>query len=189
VASEERVESRLVIRCISTTMYVLMSQSFGARPVLLLVGGGGFAWEAKSLWLNLPHSVCWAFVIPDDSVTPEWTEVEFVHKLPAFSLRSEKSVFVRLWRSMNCLLKALALVNRMRPGLVICIGSAMALPVLLAARAFGAQSVFVESITRTNELSRTGQVVARFGLADLFLVQWPELADERRKIRFEGTVL
>jgi hypothetical protein len=65
----------------------------------------------------------------------------------------------------------------------------MAVPVLLPGRLMRTPSVFIESITRTAELSRTGKLVAHLGLADIVLVQWPELADAKRGYRFEGTVL
>jgi len=166
-----------------------MSDLRASGPVMFLVGGGGFVWEARSLWARLPQSVDWVFVIPDDSVTPEWTQAGTVHKLPSFAHRGERGYVGPVLDFLRCAWSSWRLVRRIRPRLVICTGSALAVPVLLPARVLGAASVFIESITRTSELSRTGRLIARFGLADLVLVQWPELVDERRRYRFEGTVL
>ncbi|MCC6610742.1 MAG: hypothetical protein IT515_13845 [Burkholderiales bacterium] len=166
-----------------------MSKVLAAGPVLFLVGGGGFVWEAGSLLGGLPQSVDWVFVLPDDSVTPAWTRVGTVHKLPTFAQRSDRGFLGPALRFLHCALSAWRLVRRVRPRLVICMGSAMAVPVLVPAKMLGSTSVFIESITRTSELSRTGKLVNCLRLADLFLVQWPELADEQLGCRFEGTVL
>lgn len=166
-----------------------MAEPAAERPVLLLIGGGGFVWEARSLWSKLPQSTAWAFVIPDDSVTPDWTRAGTVHKLPTFASRSQRGIIRPMLGFVACLWKAWGLLRRVRPRLIICMGSAMAVPVLLPGRLMRTPSVFIESITRTAELSRTGKLVAYLGVADMVLVQWPELADAKRGYRFEGTVL
>ena len=49
--------------------------------------------------------------------------------------------------------------------------------------------VYVESAARVESLSLTGRLLRDLRLADKLLVQWPELADSARKVRFVGRLV
>jgi beta-1,4-N-acetylglucosaminyltransferase len=68
--------------------------------------------------------------------------------------------------------------------LVLVLGTPHAVPMLLAARILGRPTVFVESITRVDQLSLTGRLVRRLRLASRLLVQWPGL-----RVREPGVAL
>jgi len=51
----------------------------------------------------------------------------------------------------------------------------------------GAKVVWVDSITNVERISLSGRMV-RY-IADLFLVQWPELAGRYNRVEFVGTVV
>jgi hypothetical protein len=57
----------------------------------------------------------------------------------------------------------------------------------LLARLLGRRSVFIESITRVAELSKTGRLVHRLDLASVLLTQWPGLARAHPGVRL-GTI-
>jgi len=76
-------------------------------------------------------------------------------------------------RTLVNALQALWVVLRERPRLVISTGADVALFTLIWARLLGARVIFVEN-GGTLTPSLTGRLVYPF--ADLFVVQWPELA-------------
>jgi len=74
---------------------------------------------------------------------------------------------------LRTFLKALQVIRQMRPAAVISTGSAPGGLAILAARWFGARTVWVESAANCTEQSRSGRFVRR--VAGTVLVQWPEL--------------
>lgn len=75
------------------------------------------------------------------------------------------------WRTLRNLARALAIVLRERPRLVISTGADVAVPICIAARLLGARLIFIET---AGELAPTlaGRLVYPF--AHLFVVQWPD---------------
>jgi UDP-N-acetylglucosamine:LPS N-acetylglucosamine transferase len=107
-------------------------------------------------------------------------------------LRSEKAVFgdapsSRSWRSLaGNTARALRLLSRHRPAVVLTTGAAIAVPFAWLGRVFGAEVVYVESVTRIVEPSLTLRLVRP--VASRIYVQWPELAERIPRARYEGTV-
>jgi UDP-N-acetylglucosamine transferase subunit ALG13 len=69
--------------------------------------------------------------------------------------------------------RAVAIVRRERPRVVLSSGAGLAAPVCIAAKLTGSSLIFVETMARVHRGSATGRLLYR--LADRFLVQWPEL--------------
>ena len=63
-------------------------------------------------------------------------------------------------------------LRRERPDLIISSGAAVAVPFFLLGKAMGARCVFVEVFDRVDKSTMTGRMLN--GVADLFVVQWPE---------------
>jgi UDP-N-acetylglucosamine:LPS N-acetylglucosamine transferase len=59
-----------------------------------------------------------------------------------------------------------------RPDLVVSTGAGVAVPFFLAARRFGARTMYVEVYDRIDSPTLTGRMC--YPLSDLFLLQWPE---------------
>jgi len=83
-------------------------------------------------------------------------------------------------RDPLCLIKlmricwiSLCALLREKPDYVISTGALAALPVCLISRTFHCRLIFIESLARRERLSRTGKLL--YGIADVFVVQWPEL--------------
>lgn len=83
--------------------------------------------------------------------------------------------------------RALEILRESRPDLVVSTGASVAVPFLLASKLLGIHSIFVESISRSTDLSMTGKLV--YHLADEFYVQWPECAERYPKTQYKGMVL
>jgi UDP-N-acetylglucosamine:LPS N-acetylglucosamine transferase len=92
-------------------------------------------------------------------------------------------------RFMVSLVEALRLVRKVRPSAVLALGSAIAIPLFIAARLVRVPCVFVESLTRVERLSLTGRIIRRLSLADRLYVQWPALRDRLPGTHYAGAVL
>ena len=82
--------------------------------------------------------------------------------------------------------RTFALLRKHRPDVVVSTGASMAINFAIAARLLGIRFVFIESISRSEELSISGKVV--YPLANDFYVQWPQLCRRYPKAVFQGTV-
>jgi UDP-N-acetylglucosamine:LPS N-acetylglucosamine transferase len=94
-------------------------------------------------------------------------------------------------RSLRALLANLRLAWRVvrsrRPEAILSTGAALAVPFFIVGKLHGCRLVYVESLTRSEELSLAGKIV--YPLADAFFVQWPSAADGRRRARYVGGLL
>jgi UDP-N-acetylglucosamine:LPS N-acetylglucosamine transferase len=92
------------------------------------------------------------------------------------------------WRMAKAFVSALLILSREGPDVVLSTGSEIAIPFLWIGKLVGAKTVYVESWCRIRTRSGTGPLV--YPVADLFLVQWPEVLNlYGPKARYEGGLL
>ena len=84
-------------------------------------------------------------------------------------------------------LRCLRIVFKEKPDVVISTGAAAGCMLCFIGKIIGAKVVWIDSITNVERISLSGRMV-RY-IADLFLVQWPELAGRYKRIEFVGTVI
>jgi beta-1,4-N-acetylglucosaminyltransferase len=84
--------------------------------------------------------------------------------------------------------KILKILQKENPDVIISTGSEIAIPVFLLGKLMRIKMVYIESWCRVNTKSGTGRIV--YYLADVFLVQWPNLVKKYgKKARYEGAVI
>ena len=92
-------------------------------------------------------------------------------------------------RSVRKLLRNLVFAHRLlrqrRPDVILSTGAGIAVPIFLVGRLYGVRLVYVESLTRTTELSLSGLLAAP--LAHEMFVQWPGAAHGRA--RYVGSIM
>jgi beta-1,4-N-acetylglucosaminyltransferase len=79
------------------------------------------------------------------------------------------------------------LLRRQRPDAILSTGAGLAVPFFVVGKLLGIKLVYVESVTRSETISLSGKLV--YPLASRFFVQWPELAERRRRAEYAGAVL
>jgi beta-1,4-N-acetylglucosaminyltransferase len=84
-------------------------------------------------------------------------------------------------------IRALVILSRSRPDLVISTGASLAVPFIFASKLMGIKTIFIESISRSDVLSLSGKLVYRF--VDELYVQWPECVNYYPKAYYKGVVL
>jgi UDP-N-acetylglucosamine:LPS N-acetylglucosamine transferase len=83
--------------------------------------------------------------------------------------------------------KCLGILRRERPDVVLSTGAAAGCMCCFLGKLMGAKIVWVDSITNVDRLSLSGRMVRH--IADLFLVQWPDLARKYRGAEYVGTIV
>jgi UDP-N-acetylglucosamine:LPS N-acetylglucosamine transferase len=92
-----------------------------------------------------------------------------------------------LLRVFRVLLRCIRIIFKERPDVVISTGAAAGCMTCYLAKLFGAKIIWLDSISNVNRISLSGRMV-RY-IADLFLVQWPELTSKYRKVEYIGAVI
>jgi UDP-N-acetylglucosamine:LPS N-acetylglucosamine transferase len=85
------------------------------------------------------------------------------------------------------LLLALKILRQERPHALMSTGAGVCVPFIIAGRFLGIKTLYLESITRNEELSLSARLVYPF--VDKLLVQWPDLAKKYKKAEFRGRII
>jgi UDP-N-acetylglucosamine:LPS N-acetylglucosamine transferase len=83
--------------------------------------------------------------------------------------------------------RCIRIILKEKPNVVISTGAAAGCMLCFLGKIIGAKVVWVDSITNVERISLSGRMV-RY-IADLFMVQWPELANKHKNVEFVGTVI
>jgi beta-1,4-N-acetylglucosaminyltransferase len=74
-----------------------------------------------------------------------------------------------------------------KPDAIMSTGAGVAVPFIIAGRCLGIKTLYLESITRSEELSLSARLIYPF--VDKLLVQWPQLAEKYKKAEFRGRII
>lgn len=146
---------------------------------LLLVcnPGGHFStmMGLKDFWSNYQRE--WATYSHFD--TKKLSETEIVYWVEMQEARMLVKAIINFF-------KALKILRKSQPDLVISTGASLAVPFIFASKLLGIKTIFIESISRANKLSLSGRIV--YNLVDEFYVQWPECIEHYPKAQYRGVV-
>lgn len=90
-------------------------------------------------------------------------------------------------RTMLAFIQSVRVVLRAWPVAILSSGPAIAVPISIVGKLLGARIIFVETGSRVTALSRTGRIMYRW--ADLFFVQWPQLAEGLPRAVYAGRLV
>jgi UDP-N-acetylglucosamine:LPS N-acetylglucosamine transferase len=90
-------------------------------------------------------------------------------------------------RVIVVVLRCINIILRERPDVVISSGAAVGCIMCFLGKLLGAEIIWLDSITNVERISLSGRMV-RY-IADLFLVQWPELAEQYINVEYAGEVI
>lgn len=138
------------------------------RRVLAVASGGGH-------WVQLlrlrpafaGHEVTYV-TVRDDYRTDLGADEQDRFRVVVDATEWQRVLLVKLF------LQLLWTVLRTRPHVVVTTGAAPGLMAILAGRAVGAQTMWIDSIANVEEISKSGRISRR--VAARCLTQWPDLA-------------
>jgi UDP-N-acetylglucosamine:LPS N-acetylglucosamine transferase len=131
-------------------------------------------------------------------LSDSWKQFEtfFITTVPVVSdnLQTSGSIYVvgecnrqHPIRVLRVFLRCVKIALKEKPDIVISTGAAAGCMMCFLAKFSGAKIIWLDSITNVERISLSGRMV-RF-IADLFLVQWPELAKKYNNVEFIGAVI
>jgi beta-1,4-N-acetylglucosaminyltransferase len=93
-----------------------------------------------------------------------------------------------IWRMFKAIFWAFRILNQEHPNVILSLGAEIALPFIYIGKVLRIKTIFIESWSRVENVSRTGKLV--YFITDDFLVQWPQLLDKcGSEAHFEGSVI
>ena len=145
------------------------------KLLLVCTSGGHFSTmrSLKSFWSV--HERVWVTDLKKD--TEILKDNEKVHWLPYQAPRDLLALILNIP-------KTLRIICIEKPDLIISTGASLAINFAFIAKLFGIKFLYIESISRAEELSVTGKIV--YLLSHEFYVQWPELSKKYSKVLFKG---
>lgn len=175
------------------------------RPIktLIVLGSGGHTTEMLTIVKRLQPEryTPRVYVIAGSDTTSEpridegdrrdW-EIVRIFRSRSVQQSYATSVFTTVWS----ILMTIPMLYRVRPQLILCNGPGTCVPICLIAFVFRllaifshrTRIVFVESYCRVRTISLSGKIL--IWLADLFVVQWPQLQQKYDKsVRYYGRLL
>ena len=123
-------------------------------------------------------------------------DIFFVTTVPVVQSNLEKSGSVHIvgecnrrcpFKLMKVFIRCIRIIFIEKPDVVISTGAAAGCILCLLGKILGAKIVWIDSITNIERLSLSGRMV-RY-IADLFLVQWPELTKKYKCVEHVSTVI
>ncbi len=159
-------------------------------PLMVCLSGGGFMSEMKGLLTHIEPRLPMLYALPRVErrllrgrfPRGHFFVVANVSRGRRFGLRRNPL----FWAA--CVRRYLRKMRIHRPEFAVVTSSVDSLPCVIAAKLLGVKVIFVESITRTRSLSRTGQLVYHLRLYDHYFVQWPKLRERYARAQFDGVV-
>jgi UDP-N-acetylglucosamine:LPS N-acetylglucosamine transferase len=151
----------------SRTTRVLLVSSAGGHLLQLLALEPAWRGHERS-WVTLPAADS-VHLLADE-------EVVMAHGPTARNVRNLLRNLALAWRT----------VRDRDPDVILSTGAALAVPFFIVGKLRRKRLVYVESLTRVNDLALTGKLV--YPLADAFFVQWAEAAN-RPRARYSGSVV
>lgn len=91
------------------------------------------------------------------------------------------------WRVIKVLLRCIRIVYREKPHVVISTGAAPGCLTCFLSKLIGAKVIWIDSITNVQTLSLSGRMVRH--IADMLLVQWPELTARYENAEYVGAII
>ena len=155
----------------------------------MILGRGGHTAQTFALVDYLGPEFDYLYLIGIlDPLTPKKIKIpgRILPVIPPRLLPQDSRV-MSVIRTLFTLVLSIVYLLLFRPKIAISCGTGLTVPIFFAARVMGVKTVFIESMSRVESLSKTGRLL--LGKTDLFVVQWSELADRIPGVTYGGQLL
>lgn len=158
--------------------------------ILTVLAGAGFTFETRCLLRSMRDAADFSYLCTWFGGTPGSGDIPPGPSYPVLSFASvtQPSTWQSLKAAFGTFFTTLRVLHQNDFDCVLAVGCSHAVPMFVAAKLFARKTIYLESITRADQLSNTGKVVYWFRLANTFLIQWPDLQKHYQRSRL-GTIL
>lgn len=159
------------------------------KKIAVVLGRGGHTAQTFALVDSLGDDFEYIYIIGLlDKLTPKKIRLKGrVLRVLTPRLLPQDSRLMSVIRTILTLFLSFIYLLIFRPNLVISCGTGMTVPVFYSARTLGIPTVFIESMSRVDSLSKTGRML--HGRVTLFMVQWESLAEKIPTSIYGGQLL
>ena len=159
------------------------------KKIAVVLGRGGHPAQTFALVDSLGDAFEYIYIIGLlDNLTPKKIHIPGrILRVLTPRLLPQDSRIMSVVRTMTTLLLSFVYMFLFRPNVVISCGTGMTVPVFYSARTLGIPTVFIESMSRVESLSKTGRLL--LGRTALFMVQWEQIAEETPGAIYGGQLL
>jgi beta-1,4-N-acetylglucosaminyltransferase len=156
--------------------------------LLAVLGEGGHTSQLLKLVRLLGDSYAYHYMICKEDSLSE-SRIEYagpIYRVPR-PRGKHSGILGSALRTVVAGIKSIWILACARPYAIISAGPAVAVPVSLLGKLLGIRIIFLESASRVTGLSLSGRIMYQW--ADLFFVQWPQLAEELPRAIFAGRLV
>lgn len=181
------VRSLSAVSGLTSTVEMLNKRAPDVRVLAIASGGGHWVQllRMRSAWrgCDVAYAVTYAGYRKD-------IEPAVAGGKPRFYVVPDANLSQK-FRLVGQLVRVVTVLLRERPDVIVTTGASVGYFALRFGKLLGARTVWVDSIANADELSLSGKRAGRY--ADLWLTQWPELAEgsdgTQRTPRYVGSVI
>lgn len=157
---------------------------------MFVVGGGGFVNETKPILREISKVFEVSILLSNDITegTLDTKGINSVFLVHPVTLRSLNK-FQMAGSFCKAIYDSYLAINKFKPEVIICLGTSIAIPVFLVGKIIGTKNIFIETITRVEEISLTARILMKLRLSDRLYVQWPDLENKSRGVLYKGGIV
>lgn len=160
--------------------------------LLVVLGEGGHSRQMLQLLEQLGASYEYHYVLADADTLSEHKIRQRgpIHRVarPRTKLEGRTdNPLLSAWQTLHSLAQLWPIVRQVRPHAVLANGPSVAVPAVVIGKLLGAAVIWVETASRVYDLSTSARIAYR--LADLFIVQWPQLREKYPRAIYAGRLL
>jgi beta-1,4-N-acetylglucosaminyltransferase len=156
--------------------------------LLVVLGEGGHTTELLNLVDLLGDAYDYHYIISKED---NLSAGRAIYPGPVYTLTRPRGkntgTLASILRTLLTGFESLRILLRVRPVAILSTGPAIAVPVSIIGKLLGSRVIFVETGSRVRALSLTGRIMYRW--ADLFFVQWPQLAEKLPRAIYAGRLV
>ncbi|MHA1864314.1 MAG: hypothetical protein ACTSWA_11145, partial [Candidatus Thorarchaeota archaeon] len=148
------------------------------KKIAVVLGRGGHTAQTFALVDSLGKDFEYVYIMGLlDKLTPKKVRLRGkVLRVFTPRLLPQDSKLMSVIRTVITLFLSYIYLAILRPDVIISCGTGMTVPIFYSARTLKIPTVFIESMSRVETLSKTGRML--HGRVSLFIVQWKQLAEK-----------
>jgi beta-1,4-N-acetylglucosaminyltransferase len=161
------------------------------KKLLIVLAGGGFYGQMKQILKNISADEFDLYYVTASESTTALRDLpdNKCYVISKTTHVSTKNMIIRALDFLKSLYLAKGVINSVKPDTILAVGTSMAIPLYLWSFNKKVTRIFVESLTRVNDLSRTGKIIYYLGLADRMYVQWPTISASYQNAIYKGKAI
>ena len=159
-----------------------MKKEGNNKRVLFVSNAGGHLSEMmalKSLFKEYK-----SMLLTENEIASKKIEIDIPVKFMTNYRRKQKNIFVFFAYLLYNFTQILYIQLTFRPDIIITTGSNLAVPACYVGKLFFSKIVFIEITAKVTAKSKTGRIIEP--IADLIIVQWPEMLKIYKKSVYWG---